>query len=94
MVYLWARAIAKQRIVRSETVEFHEELLPALSELCARLDISRPMLLSKHEREWAQFQQTTFARDHFVEGIPFDKLEIERIDSDAKKKKSDDPRNG
>lgn len=94
MLYLWARGIHKHRIARSETVEFDGDLLEALSELCARLDISRPMMLAKHEREWAEFSQTTFTKDHFVEAIPFDKLEIEQIDPDAKKKKSQVPRNG
>ena len=86
--------IGKQKILRSETVEFTEDLPNALHELCLRMDIPRPLFLSKHRREWERFQQTSFSKDHFVESVTFDKLEIERIDSDAPKKKSKDPRNG
>ncbi len=94
MTKLWARAILKHRIARSETVEFTGDLTQAVHELCQKLDISRPLFLQKHEREWRDFQQTSFTRDHFVESIPFDKIEIERIDTDAPRKKSMDPRNG
>lgn len=95
MTQLWARAIRKQRIVRSETAPLErDDLQAALDELCTKLDLPRPMLLGKHEREWAQFGLTSFTADHFVEHIPYDRLEVERIDADAKKKRSQDPRNG
>lgn len=94
MEYLWARAIKNHRIARSETVPWEGDLPEALSALCAALDIPRPMMLQKHDREWADFSQTSFTKDHFIESIPFDKVEIERIDPDAKKKQSKDPRNG
>lgn len=94
MVRLWARMIKKHRIIRSETVELTEDIHQAIGELCAVMDISRPMFLGKHQREWEHFQQTSFTGEHFVEPVFFDKLEIERIDSEAPKKKSKDPRNG
>ena len=94
MARLWARIIAKHRIVRSETVDLMDDLSNALHELCSKMDIPRPLFLSKHQREWDLFQQTSFSKDHFVESVTFDKLEIERIDADAPKKKSKDPRNG
>ena len=94
MARLWARMIGKHRILRSETVEYTDDLPNALHELCFKMDIPRPLFLSKHRREWEQFQQTSFLKDHFVESVAFDKLEIERIDEDAPKKKSKDPRNG
>lgn len=94
MTYLWARMIHKHRIIASETIVLEDDLLSALSDLCARMDIPRPMFLQKHEKEWEQFGQTAFTRDHFVESVSFDKLEIETYDPDEKKKKSMDPRNG
>lgn len=94
MTVLWTRAIKKHRIVRSETTPMEDGLTAALEVLCAKLDIPRPMFLGKHEREWAQFGQTAFTKDHFVESIPFDKIEIEQYDPDIKKQRSQDPRNG
>lgn len=89
MIELWARAIRKNRIARSVTVPFDGDLTEALGEIATQLDISRPMFLGKHEREWAQFGQTSFSKDHFVDPIAYDKIEIELIDPDAKKKKDD-----
>lgn len=95
MTELWARAIKRQRIARSETVPLDgDDMTEALSALMLKMDLPRPMLLPKHEREWAQFGLTTFLPDHFVESIPYERVEIERIDPDAKKKRSQDPRNG
>lgn len=93
MARLWARMIEKHRIVRSEMVDL-DNMMDALHELCVKMDIPRPLFLSKHQREWDQFQQTSFLKDHFVEAVTFDKLEIERVDTDAPQKKSKDPRNG
>jgi len=94
MARLWVREIRKQRIARSETVDLGEDLMAALGAVCVKLDIPRPIWLEKHAREWSQFGQTSFSKDHFVEGVSFDKLEIESFDPDAKRKKSQDPRNG
>lgn len=94
MIQIWARAIRKHRIERSETIEVSGDLQHDIGELMNRMDLPRPLFLSKHERDWTQFGQTAFTRDHFVETIPYDKIEIEQIDSDAKKKRSQDPRNG
>ena len=94
MTRLWARAIKKHRIARSETVEMTDNLMDDIGELMRIMDLPRPLWLGKHEREWEQFGQTSFTKDHFVESIAYDKIEIERIDPDAKKKKSQDPRNG
>ncbi|MDR0896397.1 MAG: hypothetical protein LBN04_00925 [Oscillospiraceae bacterium] len=94
MISLWVRAIKKQRIVRSEMIEMTDDLQADVGEALARMDLPRPLFLGKHDREWAQFQQTAFLKDHFVEAIPYDKIEIERVDSEAKKAKSQDPRNG
>lgn len=96
MTSLWVREIRRHRIVRSETAPLADDasLLDVLGALCARMDVPRPLFLAKHAREWAQFGQTFFSPEHFVESVSFDRLEIERIDPDAKKARSSDPRNG
>ncbi len=94
MTYIWARTIVRHRIDQSETIPLENgEVLDALSQLCARMDIPRPMILPKHRREWEQFGQTAFTRDHFVESVHFDRLELESYDPDARKNRSQDPRN-
>ena len=64
-----------------------------LEEACRKLDIARPIWLDKHSREWDEFGQTRFLPDDFLESVDFQRLEIEYIDPDAKKKKSRDYRN-
>lgn len=94
MPQLWVRAIRRNSIIRSETIALDGDLLDTIGLLLNRLDLPRPMFLGKHEREWAQFGMTTFTKDHFVEHIPYDKIEIEQFDPNEKKKRSQDPRNG
>ncbi|MBR6028104.1 MAG: hypothetical protein IKP40_03365 [Clostridia bacterium] len=91
---LWVRVIRRHKIER-QTVEpcAPEEVREALTEACRKLDLSAPVWLPRHERDWRDFSQTRFSPDDFMESVPFDRLEIELIDPDAPKKKSRDPRN-
>ena len=65
----------------------------ALREACHELDLPEPLWLDKNGREWETFGMTRFLHDAFFETVPFERLEIEYIDPDAPKKKSQDPRN-
>ena len=91
---LWVKTIRHHRIDRQETepCERHDPQ-DALSEACRRLDIPRPIWLEKNDREWAEFGQTRFLPDAFFEAVPFERLEIEFIDTEAPKGQSRDPRN-
>ncbi|GHU71808.1 hypothetical protein AGMMS49992_06490 [Clostridia bacterium] len=100
MAELWLRIMRKHRIADQMTeplAESEDAASPAypldtLEEACRKLDIPRPMWLSKHEREYASHGRTSFSQDHFIEHINFDRLEIERIDPDYKPSKPKDPR--
>lgn len=91
---LWLRTIRHHRMDR-QLVEpcTRDDPQTALEEACRKLDISRPIWLDKHAREWEEFGQTRFLPDDFLEHVDFQRLEIEFIDPDAKRKKSPDPRN-
>lgn len=94
MARLWARIIKDHRIDRQDThpCAWGEEN-DALYELCKAFDIPKPIWLPKHEREYENFRRTAFTKEHFVEEIEFDRLEIEFLDDTGKKRKSTDPRN-
>ena len=94
MSRLWARVIRDHRIEKQDTrpCAWGEEN-EALTELCKEFDIPRPIWLPKHERAYASFRRTAFSREHFIEEVPFDKLEIEFLDDTGKKRRSSDPRN-
>ena len=91
---LWVRTIRHNRIDRQLTEPcLRDDPIEALSEACQKLDISRPLWLDKNQREWEEFGQTRFLPDAFMDAVDFQRLEIEYIDPDAKKKRSKDPRN-
>ena len=94
MTRLWMRIIKKHRIDRQSV----GPCAPggereALIALCREADLPAPMWLEKHEREFASFRRTSFTRDHFVEDVAFDQLEVEYLADDGVKRKSRDPRN-
>ena len=91
---LWMRAIRHHKIDRQITVPCTRlDPQDALEEACRKLDLPKPIWLDKNQREWDEFAQTRFLPDAFFESVPFERLEIEYIDPDAKKKKSTDYRN-
>ena len=69
------------------------EAVKALTQLCHEFDIPCPLWLRKHENEFEAFRHTAFLPEHFMEEVPFQKLEIEYLDDEGKKRKSNDPRN-
>ena len=92
---LWVKEIRHHRIDRQATAPCtRDDPQDALAEACRQLDIPKPLWLDKHQREWDEFGMTRFLPDAFFESVPFERLEIEYIDPDAKKRKSQDPRNG
>ena len=87
---IWVRLMHKNRIARDTTVECsHASWQSALEEACHKLDVGRPMVLPRHERDWDQFSQARFLKEHFIEDVPFDRMEVEFIDPEKKKKKND-----
>lgn len=92
---LWVKEIRHHRIDRQATAPCtRDDPQDALAEACRQLDIPKPLWLDKHQREWDDFGMTRFLPDAFFESVTFERLEIEYIDPDAKKRKSQDPRNG
>lgn len=94
MARLWGILRRKQRIWQDEVVDVPgddaEATQDALSELCYKLDIPRPIWLKKHTDEIERFGHTSFTQDHFIETIEFDRFEIEYL---REKHRSTDPRN-
>ncbi len=94
MPRLWARIIKKHRIDRQATAECaFQDAEAALTELCRGFDIPRPIWLNKHTREFEEFRRTQFLPEHFIEEVPFQKLEIEFLEDDDHSRRSRDPRN-
>ena len=91
---LWVKTIRHHRTDRQTTVPCtRADAHRALLEACHELDLPEPIWLDKNEREWDEFGMTRFLPDAFMEPVHFDRLEIEFIDPEAKKRRSTDPRN-
>ena len=94
MPRLWARIIMKQRISRQATIDAaFEDVDDALTELCRDFDIPKPLWLNKHGREFEEFRRTSFLPEHFMEEVPFQRLEIEYLEDDNRTRRSSDQRN-
>ena len=94
MARLWARIIVRHRIARQATIPCTPDGVDeALTELCREFDIPCPLWLDKHAHEFENFRHTAFLPEHFMEDVPFQRLEIEYLDDENRKRRSDDPRN-
>jgi len=82
---LWAKCLLEQRIQKDVVGEFFVEETPTdtegweeiLTDLCKPLDLSRPVMMKKHVRDLLQFRRTVFYPADFMEGVDFDRFEIE-----------------
>ena len=94
MPRLWAKIIQKNRIERQNTAECtFDGATDALVEICHGFDIPAPLWLNKHYHEFDEFRRTQFLPEHFMEDVPFQRLEIEFLEDGDKERKSNDPRN-
>jgi len=86
---LWGRIIRRHRIDRQETVNIEgDDIEEAFLEICRRFDVQRPLQLPKHNREFERFGRTAFTKEHFTESVDFERLEIELLMPEGKKKSS------
>ena len=84
---LWVKIIEGQKIKRDLIVPTGRlDPREALREALHTLDLSMPVWLPRHEEDWNRHAMTRFLPDHFLESVPFERLEISYYDPDAKKK--------
>ncbi len=84
---IWVRLMRKAHIEKDTTVPCAiQDWQQALDTACRQLDVPRPLLLPRHERDWEQFSQARFLKEHFMEDVAFDRMEVEFIDPDKKKR--------
>lgn len=85
---IWFKVWKDARLVHTETVEDNSgesrthKIFSALEEVCYRLDLGKPIWLDSNIGEFQQRARTRFGKDHFVEEIDFDYLEIQVIEED------------
>lgn len=94
---LWVKLVDRGRTSRDAVAPCPSgDWQEALREACRELDLSVPIIVPKHLRDWENSRQARFLPEHFMDGLPHDRLEIEYFDPDAEApaRGSRDPRNG
>jgi len=74
----WGKLRVGEKISADMTVE-SADLKSAVFSICQKFDLSKPVILDKHNNEMALFNRTVFLPDDFIENVMFDMLEIEKI---------------
>jgi hypothetical protein len=83
---LWVREIKRNKIRRDIVVPCPErDWLSSLTEACRSLDISVPLVVERHGRDFQAFSQLRFLPEHFMEAVGFDRLEAEYFDPEDKR---------
>lgn len=81
---IWAAIRDENKIIRDLVMEFPrarprstEDWSALVGELCGALDLSRPVLLRKHQNDLNAFRRTEFMKEDFMEPVVFHKFTIE-----------------
>ncbi len=84
---LWVREIKRNKIIRDVVVPCPgKDWREALASACRALDIGVPMTVGKHDRDFMAFSLLRFLPEHFLEAVPFDRLEAEYFESEDGRK--------
>ena len=67
-----------------------EEVTAFLNAACAALDLSRPVLLTKHVNDFNSFGRAVFKPDDFMEPVSFSRFELELL-REKKEKSAGNP---
>jgi len=93
MLKVWARLVKDNKIINNYVVDVDSTLPLAkiLEEACKQiayeLDLSNPIIQTKHIREFQQFRLTKFLPESFIESVEFDRLEINLFEEKPNNKK-------
>lgn len=84
---IWVREIKRGKIKRDIVVPCADgDWQAALAAACHSLDLSVPLVVARHLKDFEDFRQLRFLPEHFMEGVNFDRLELEFFDPDDKGK--------
>ena len=85
---IWFRMVKDARILQSETIldESKEsrthKIFGAIDQICYQWDLGKPIWLEANIKEFQRRARTRFSKDHFVEEIELDYLEMEVLEED------------
>ena len=92
MLKIWGKIIKDNKPVAHYTADIdpsassEAQLSEALREICYALDLSNPIIQSKHIRDMEQYHFTRFLPESVIEPVSFDRLELNIFDDSPKTK--------
>ena len=85
---MWGKIFHDNRMIKDMTVCIESDdtrthkVFQALEEMCYEFDLSKPIWLESHIKEFKRLAKTRFYQDSFVDHIEFDFLEFHVIEED------------
>ena len=89
MFRLWGRLFQKNRLLRDVVISDDSDcsrtakVVHAVEAVCREFDLAQPIWLDSNIREFQRCSKTRFGKDHFIESIDYDYLEISILEEDA-----------
>lgn len=82
MIRIWAKVIKEEKILKSFIYEKPEKFdfelfFDYVSEICEKMDVCTPIILSKHIYHYVNFNTTIFSANDFPEPVDFDSFVLE-----------------
>lgn len=86
MLTLWGKLYSDGKTIHAETytsmkLDMSEAILECLEYFSRQFDVEVPMWHTNHTKQLGLFRKVTFKADDFVDRFPYDKLELQIIDS-------------
>ena len=89
MFRLWGKIFKENHLLQDTVIENDDrelnrtrKVFQGLEDICNQFDLSNPIWLDQNIAEFKRHSKTRFHQDSFIEGIPFDYLEIHVIEED------------
>lgn len=77
---LWIRLMKGHKCQRDFLLpSSREDPRDALRQALPQMDLSQPLWLPRHQADWEAYALTRFLPEHFLESVPFDRMEISYI---------------
>ena len=86
MFRLWGKEFKDNHMIRDTTIcddsddTRTHKIFNALDEICYEFDLEKPIWLDSNIKDFKLHAKTRFGRDHFIESVDFDYLEIQVIE--------------
>jgi hypothetical protein len=88
MFRLWGRIFQKNRMIKDIVITDNSDssrtakVVHAVEAICREFDLAQPIWLDSNIREFQLRSKTRFGKDHFIESIDFDYLEISVLEDE------------